>query len=46
MTMREPPKERKEVQQNFPIAGISERKLAALEAWKKSLLHQTFSGGL
>jgi len=28
------------------LAGIYERKLAALEALKKSLLHQAFSGEL
>jgi type I restriction enzyme S subunit len=28
------------------LARIYERKLAALEALKKSLLHQAFSGGL
>jgi type I restriction enzyme S subunit len=28
------------------LAGLYERKLAALEALKKSLLHQAFSGKL
>ena len=28
------------------LAGLYERKLAALEALKKSLLHQAFSGAL
>jgi hypothetical protein len=28
------------------LARISERKLAALESLKKSLLHQAFTGGL
>ena len=39
-------KEEMSVEETQRLARLYERKLAALEALKKSLLHQAFSGGL